>query len=285
MSKLLSQNMEPSSYLLSRSCVILAVLAMTAIGCEEGAPGLPFFKNEYSILHHIDENTYKAIDCSAEQACHVEWYKDGVLFPFGWSAMQQQAMGVSMGADNQTLILKKAEMTTKGNYTCIVSNQHGTIERHLELKVQGNDWIHEPILAFDNNCNHKKTRIGSNVTFTCKFFVGPKEDESVASWFYEEKETPDKTIHKNSVVWIWERELNYTVYETSSLFLDGKLSVFSLTILNVTEPALGTYFVQAYNGIGPSKRHSLTLSLHQPEERRGRYMRILRDRLRTSAHQ
>lgn len=103
----------------------------------EGAPGLPFFKNEYSILHHIDENTYKAIDCSAEQACHVEWYKDGVLFPFGWSAMQQQAMGVSMGSDNQTLILKKAEMTTKGNYTCIVSNQHGTIERHLELKVQG----------------------------------------------------------------------------------------------------------------------------------------------------
>lgn len=102
-----------------------------------GEAGLPYFKNGFSVLDFIDVNTYKEIDCSAENACDVEWYKDGVQFPFGLSDYQLQDMGLSRGPFNQTLIFKKAEMKAMGNYTCVVSNQHGAIRRHLELRVLG----------------------------------------------------------------------------------------------------------------------------------------------------
>lgn len=50
---------------------------------------------------------------------------------------QLEEMGVTLDDSNQTLTLTKAEMSAKGNYSCIVSNAQGSISRHLELDVQG----------------------------------------------------------------------------------------------------------------------------------------------------
>lgn len=253
--------------ILGLSLLFLAQISGYVYACGEVGSPAPSFKSKYSVLAFIDVNTYKTIDCSADHFCQIDWYKDDIPFPFGWDVNQLEEMGVTLDDNNQTLTLRKAEMLAKGNYSCIVSNDQGTISRSLELDVKGNDWIHEPILAFDNQCSDQWVNLGDNVTFSCKVFAGPRGLSTVATWSYVIKTSSEINDEDKEMVYM--RELPYTVYEDPAPTMDGKLLTVTLNIFNVTEAALGTYIVTVSNGVEPGLLHRVNLYLQeQGTERR-----------------
>ncbi|UYV60768.1 FGFR3 [Cordylochernes scorpioides] len=97
----------------------------------------------------------------------VSWLKDG-------QPLSERYHGKKMHLRRWSLVLEEALPSDKGEYTCIVSNIHGSINWTYTLEIQERI-PHKPI--FVSNAPENTTAIlGSTVTFDCKFLSDLQPD-------------------------------------------------------------------------------------------------------------
>lgn len=117
--------------------------------------------NEYAII-----GKFKGLHCCAKGYRSIEWYKDGMPYPWPGTASQ---MILYPESANQTIYTHSVTPEDSGNYTCLLSND-AVIQKHtIQLKVfdKAPDTPKITYLSSDT-----KVIIGSQARLFCEAFAG-----------------------------------------------------------------------------------------------------------------
>uniref|UniRef100_A0A7N8WXS2 Fibroblast growth factor receptor n=1 Tax=Mastacembelus armatus TaxID=205130 RepID=A0A7N8WXS2_9TELE len=96
----------------------------------------------------------------------LRWYKNGKEF-----RKDQRIGGFKIRDHMWTLIMESVVPSDKGNYTCVVENEYGSIKHTYLLDVVERS-PHRPILQAGLPAN-QTTVVGSDVEFVCRVFSDP----------------------------------------------------------------------------------------------------------------
>uniref|UniRef100_A0A8C9WZ64 receptor protein-tyrosine kinase n=1 Tax=Sander lucioperca TaxID=283035 RepID=A0A8C9WZ64_SANLU len=92
----------------------------------------------------------------------LKWYKNGK------ELKRDHRIGFKVRDHVWTIIMESAVPSDKGNYTCVVENQYGSINHTYQLDVVERS-PHRPVLYSGLPANRTAV-VGSNVEFECKVF-------------------------------------------------------------------------------------------------------------------
>lgn len=171
----------------------------------------------------------------------LRWYKNGKEF-----RKDQRIGGFKIRDHMWTLIMESVVPSDKGNYTCVVENEHGSLKHTYLLDVVERS-PHRPILQAGLPANQTAVT-GSDVEFVCRVFSDPQPH---IQWLKHiivngSREGPDGHPY---VQVLKSAGLNTT---------DREMEV--LTLRNVTADDSGEYTCLAGNSIGVS-HHSAWLTV------------------------
>ncbi|XP_035234699.1 fibroblast growth factor receptor 1-A isoform X2 [Anguilla anguilla] len=97
----------------------------------------------------------------------LKWFKNGKEFK-----RDQRIGGFKVREHMWTIIMESVVPSDKGNYTCLVENEHGSINHTYQLDVVERS-PHRPILQAGLPAN-RTVVVGSDVEFECKVFSDPQ---------------------------------------------------------------------------------------------------------------
>ncbi|KAF3701703.1 Fibroblast growth factor receptor 1-A [Channa argus] len=97
----------------------------------------------------------------------LRWYKNGKEF-----RKDQRIGGYKIRDHMWTLIMESVVPSDKGNYTCVVENEHGSLKHTYLLDVVERS-PHRPILQAGLPANQTAV-VGSDVEFVCRVFSDPQ---------------------------------------------------------------------------------------------------------------
>ncbi|XP_062398541.1 fibroblast growth factor receptor 1-A isoform X3 [Sardina pilchardus] len=175
----------------------------------------------------------------------LKWFKNGKEFK-----RDQRIGGFKVREHMWTIIMESVVPSDKGNYTCVVENQYGSINHTYQLDVVERS-PHRPILQAGLPANRTAV-VGSDVEFVCKVFSDPQPH----------------------IQWLKHIEINGSRYGSDGLpfvrvlktaglnTTDKEMEV--LQIKNVTFEDAGEYTCLAGNSIGHS-HHSAWLIVYKAE--------------------
>uniref|UniRef100_A0A4W6FIF5 Fibroblast growth factor receptor n=1 Tax=Lates calcarifer TaxID=8187 RepID=A0A4W6FIF5_LATCA len=196
-------------------------------------------------LHAVPASKTVKFRCQAtgNPVPSLRWYKNGKEF------RKDQRIGEhrSRHRDHMwTLIMESVVPSDKGNYTCVVENEYGSLKHTYLLDVVERS-PHRPILQAGLPANQTAV-VGSNVEFVCRVFSDPQPH---IQWLKHitvngSREGPDGHPY---VLVLKTAGLNTT---------DKEMEV--LTLRNVTLDDAGEYTCLAGNSIGVS-HHSAWLTV------------------------
>ncbi|KAI4820079.1 hypothetical protein KUCAC02_028071 [Chaenocephalus aceratus] len=148
-----------------------------------------------------------------------------------------------------TIIMESVVPSDKGNYTCVVENQYGSINHTYQLDVMERS-PHRPILLAGLPAN-RTAMVGSDVEFECKVFSVPQPH---IQWL-KHIEVNGSRVGSDGVPYV--RVLKHSGVNSS----DAQV----LALYNVTEEESGEYICKVSNYIGEANQSAwLTVTRYEP---------------------
>uniref|UniRef100_A0A8C1DT12 Fibroblast growth factor receptor n=1 Tax=Cyprinus carpio carpio TaxID=630221 RepID=A0A8C1DT12_CYPCA len=119
-------------------------------------------------LHAVPASKTVKFRCQAEgnPMPKLRWLKNGKEFK-----RDQRIGGYKLREHMWTIIMESVVPSDKGNYTCLVENEYGSINHTYQLDVVASP--HRPILYAGLPANRTAV-VGSDVEFVCKVFSDPQ---------------------------------------------------------------------------------------------------------------
>uniref|UniRef100_A0A671VMC4 receptor protein-tyrosine kinase n=1 Tax=Sparus aurata TaxID=8175 RepID=A0A671VMC4_SPAAU len=119
-------------------------------------------------LHAVPASRTVKFRCQAvgNPVPSLRWYKNGKEF------RKDQRIGGFKVYHMWTLIMESVVPSDKGNYTCVVENEHGSLKHTYLLDVVERS-PHRPILQAGLPANQTAV-VGSDVAFVCRVFSDPQ---------------------------------------------------------------------------------------------------------------
>ncbi|XP_015225535.1 PREDICTED: fibroblast growth factor receptor 1-A-like isoform X3 [Cyprinodon variegatus] len=174
----------------------------------------------------------------------LKWYKNGKEFK-----RDHRIGGFKLRDQVWTIIMESVVPSDKGNYTCVVENQYGSINHTYQLDVVERS-PHRPILQAGLPAN-RTVVVGSDVEFECKVFSDPQPH---IQWLKHIMINGSR-IGPDGVPYV--RILKHSGVNSS----DAQV----LTLYNVTEEESGEYICKVSNYIGEANQSAwLTVVKYDP---------------------
>ncbi|KAM4576884.1 fibroblast growth factor receptor 1-A isoform 1-T1 [Odontesthes bonariensis] len=174
----------------------------------------------------------------------LKWYKNGKEFK-----RDQRIGGFKVRDHVWTIIMESVVPSDKGNYTCVVENQYGSINHTYQLDVVERS-PHRPILQAGLPAN-RTVVVGSDVEFECKVFSDPQPH---IQWL-KHIELNGSRVGPDGLPYV--RVLKHSGVNSS----DAQV----LTLYNVTEEESGEYICKVSNYIGEANQSAwLTVTRYDP---------------------
>ncbi|XP_035514056.1 LOW QUALITY PROTEIN: fibroblast growth factor receptor 1-A [Morone saxatilis] len=174
----------------------------------------------------------------------LKWYKNGKEFK-----RDHRIGGFKVRDHMWTIIMESVVPSDKGNYTCVVENQHGSINHTYQLDVVERS-PHRPILQAGLPANRTAV-VGSDVEFECKVFSDPQPH---IQWL-KHIEVNGSRVGPDGLPYV--RVLKHSGVNSS----DAQV----LTLYNVTEEESGEYTCKVSNYIGEANQSAwLTVTRYEP---------------------
>uniref|UniRef100_A0A673CB47 Fibroblast growth factor receptor n=1 Tax=Sphaeramia orbicularis TaxID=375764 RepID=A0A673CB47_9TELE len=170
----------------------------------------------------------------------LKWYKNGKEFK-----RDHRIGGFKVRDHIWSIIMESAVPSDKGNYTCVVENQYGSINHTYQLDVVERS-PHRPILQAGLPANRTAV-VGSDVEFECKVFSDPQPH---IQWL-KHIEVNGSRVGPDGLPYVRTAGLNTT---------DKEMEVLQLR--NVSFDDAGEYTCLAGNSIGFS-HHSAWLTVFE----------------------
>ncbi|XP_058473497.1 fibroblast growth factor receptor 1b isoform X1 [Solea solea] len=194
-------------------------------------------------LHAVPASSTVRFRCQASgnPVPSLRWYKNGKEFK-----KDQRIGGFKIRGHMWTLIMESVVPSDKGNYTCVVENQYGSLKHTYLLDVVERS-PHRPFLQVGLPAN-QTAAVGADVRFVCRVFSDPQPH---IQWLKHitvngSREGPDGLPY---VLVLKSAGLNTT---------DKDMEV--LTLRNISAGDAGEYTCLAGNSIGVSY-HSAWLTI------------------------
>uniref|UniRef100_A0A7N6FGB0 Fibroblast growth factor receptor n=1 Tax=Anabas testudineus TaxID=64144 RepID=A0A7N6FGB0_ANATE len=174
----------------------------------------------------------------------LKWYKNGKEFK-----RDHRIGGFKVRDHVWTIIMESVVPSDKGNYTCVVENQYGSINHTYQLDVVERS-PHRPILQAGLPANRTAV-VGSDVEFECKVFSDPQPH---IQWL-KHIEVNGSRMGPDGLPYV--RILKHSGVNSS----DAQV----LTLYNVTEEESGEYICKVSNYIGEANQSAwLTVIRYDP---------------------
>ncbi|CAN9513495.1 unnamed protein product [Ophioblennius macclurei] len=174
----------------------------------------------------------------------LKWYKNGKEFK-----RDHRIGGFKVRDHVWTIIMESVVPSDKGNYTCVVENQYGSINHTYQLDVVERS-PHRPILQAGLPANRTAV-VGSDVEFECKVFSDPQPH---IQWL-KHIEVNGSRVGPDGLPYV--RVLKHSGVNSS----DAQV----LTLYNVTEEESGEYICKVSNYIGEANQSAwLTVTKCEP---------------------
>ncbi|KAK5910010.1 hypothetical protein CesoFtcFv8_003887 [Champsocephalus esox] len=174
----------------------------------------------------------------------LKWYKNGREFK-----RDHRIRGFKVRDHVWTIIMESVVPSDKGNYTCVVENQYGSINHTYQLDVVERS-PHRPILQAGLPANRTAV-VGSDVEFECKVFSVPQPH---IQWL-KHIEVNGRRVGSDGLPYV--RVLKHSGVNSS----DAQV----LALYNVTEEESGEYICKVSNYIGEANQSAwLTVTRYEP---------------------
>uniref|UniRef100_A0A8C7ZYZ7 Fibroblast growth factor receptor n=1 Tax=Oryzias sinensis TaxID=183150 RepID=A0A8C7ZYZ7_9TELE len=176
----------------------------------------------------------------------LKWYKNGREFK-----KDHRIGGFKVREHMWSIIMESVVPSDKGNYTCVVENQYGSINHTYQLDVVERS-PHRPILQAGLPAN-RSVVVGSDVEFHCKVFSDPQPH---IQWL-KHIEVNGSGVGPDGLPHV--KILKHSGVNSS----DAQV----LTLYNVTEEESGEYICKVSNYIGEANQSAwLTVTKYDPAE-------------------
>ncbi|XP_061117864.1 fibroblast growth factor receptor 1-A isoform X2 [Conger conger] len=173
----------------------------------------------------------------------LKWFKNGKEFK-----RDQRIGGFKVREHMWTIIMESVVPSDKGNYTCLVENEYGSINHTYQLDVVERS-PHRPILQAGLPANRTAV-VGSDVEFVCKVFSDPQPH---IQWL-KHIEVNGSRVGPDGLPYV--RILKHSGVNSSDTQV--------LTLYNVTEEESGEYICKVSNYIGEANQSAwLTVTRHK----------------------
>ncbi|NP_001098367.1 fibroblast growth factor receptor 1 precursor [Oryzias latipes] len=174
----------------------------------------------------------------------LKWYKNGREFK-----KDHRIGGFKVREHMWSIIMESVVPSDKGNYTCVVENQYGSINHTYQLDVVERS-PHRPILQAGLPAN-RSVVVGSDVEFHCKVFSDPQPH---IQWL-KHIEVNGSGVGPDGLPHV--KILKHSGVNSS----DAQV----LTLYNVTEEESGEYICKVSNYIGEANQSAwLTVTKYDP---------------------
>ncbi|KAM4616609.1 fibroblast growth factor receptor 1-A isoform 1-T1 [Polymixia lowei] len=197
-------------------------------------------------LHAVPASKTVKFRCQASgnPAPTLKWFKNGKEFK-----RDQRIGGFKVRDHVWTIIMESVVPSDKGNYTCVVENQYGSINHTYQLDVVERS-PHRPILQAGLPANRTAV-VGSDVEFECKVFSDPQPH---IQWL-KHIEVNGSRVGSDGLPYV--RVLKHSGVNSSDTQV--------LTLYNVTEEESGEYICKVSNYIGEANQSAwLTVTRYEP---------------------
>ncbi|XP_014883927.1 fibroblast growth factor receptor 1-A isoform X1 [Poecilia latipinna] len=197
-------------------------------------------------LHAVPASKTVKFRCQASgnPSPTLKWYKNGKEFK-----RDHRIGGFKLRDHVWTIIMESVVPSDKGNYTCVVENQYGSINHTYQLDVVERS-PHRPILQAGLPANRTAV-VGSDVEFECKVFSDPQPH---IQWL-KHIEVNGSRVGPDGLPYV--RILKHSGVNSS----DAQM----LTLYNVTEEEGGEYICKVSNYIGEANQSAwLTVIKYDP---------------------
>nr|XP_015202289.1 PREDICTED: fibroblast growth factor receptor 2 isoform X10 [Lepisosteus oculatus] len=214
----------------------------------EGAPYWTMPEKMEKRLHAVPAANTVKFRCAAggNPRPHLRWLKNGRNF-----RQEDRMGGYKVRHQHWTLIMESVVPSDKGNYTCVVENQYGSINHTYTLDVVERS-PHRPILQAGLPAN-TTVRVGEDARFVCKVY---SDAQPHIQWLQH--------IEKNGSRYGPDGQPYVRVLKRSGI---NSSDVEVLTLRNVTEEDAGEYICKVSNYIGEVNQSGwLTVLSADPEE-------------------
>uniref|UniRef100_A0A672QRY6 Fibroblast growth factor receptor n=1 Tax=Sinocyclocheilus grahami TaxID=75366 RepID=A0A672QRY6_SINGR len=199
-------------------------------------------------LHAVPASKTVKFRCQAEgnPMPKLRWLKNGKEFK-----RDQRIGGYKLREHMWTIIMESVVPSDKGNYTCLVENEYGSINHTYQLDVVERS-PHRPILYAGLPANRTAV-VGSDVEFVCKVFSDPQPH---IQWLKHILVNGSK-LGPDGLPYV--RVLKHSGVNSSDTQV--------LTLHNITEEEGGEYICKVSNYIGEANQSAwLTVLRHDMQD-------------------
>uniref|UniRef100_A0A8C2B5Y8 Fibroblast growth factor receptor n=1 Tax=Cyprinus carpio TaxID=7962 RepID=A0A8C2B5Y8_CYPCA len=208
-------------------------------------------------LHAVPASKTVKFRCQAEgnPMPKLRWLKNGKEFK-----RDQRIGGYKLREHMWTIIMESVVPSDKGNYTCLVENEYGSINHTYQLDVVERS-PHRPILYAGLPANRTAV-VGSDVEFVCKVFSDPQPHIQWLKHIY----VNGSKLGPDGLPYV--RVLKHSGVNSSDTQV--------LTLYNITEEEGGEYICKVSNYIGEANQSAwLTVLRHDVQVPSQSYLEVL----------